>query len=85
MNAICSEINIDFLEYNKSRIPINSQSYKLRSLIKLLFDRIIPLGVVQCVTAATRVAPHQEESGLDHYFTTDPSKLSDVHIISNGA
>ena len=82
---LLGDLNINFLEYNKSHIPVNSQSYKLRKLINLLFARIIPLGAVQCVNVATRISPNQEDSGLDHYFCTDPSKLSEVQTIINGA
>ena len=78
-------MNLNFLEYSKQNIPPNSQSYKLRSLIKLLFTRISPLGPIQCVTSATRVTVNQGSSGLDHYYTTDPGELSDVQAITNGA
>ena len=73
------------MEYNKPNIPHNSQSYKLRSLINLLIERILPLGAVQCVTGPTRFYSGCEESGLDHYYTTDPQKLSNIQTITNGA
>ena len=82
---LLGDLNINFLEYSKPVIPQKSQSYKLRSLINLLFARIIPLGAIQCVSVATRTWPNQEPSGLDHYFTTNPRKLSDVQAITNGA
>ena len=82
---LLGDLNLNFLEYNQNVIPQNSQSYKLRKLIDLLFKRIIPLGAIQCVTSATWVAPNKQESGLDHYFTNAPSKLSSVQTILNGA
>ena len=82
---LLGDLNINFLEYSKAVIPQNSQTYKLRSLIKLLFDQILPLGAIQCVKVATRTWPNQEPSGLDHYFTTNPRKLSDVQVITQGA
>ena len=82
---LLGDLNLNFLEYSKPVIPQNSQSYKLRTLIKLLFDRILPLGAIQCVAVATRTWPNQEPSGLDHYFTTNPRKLSDVQVITHGA
>ena len=82
---LLGDLNINFLEYSKPIIPPNSQSYKLRSLIKVLFDRILPLGAIQCVNVATRTWPNQEPSGLDHYFTTNPRKLSDVQVINQGS
>ena len=82
---LLGDMNLNFLEYSKVDILPNSQSYKLRSLIKLLFERILPLGAVQCVTSATRVSPNHEASGLDHYYTTNPQKLSSVATITNGS
>ena len=82
---LLGDLNINFLEYSKPQIPKNSQSYKLRSLIQLLFDRILPLGAVQCVGVATRTWANQAPSGLDHYFTTNPRKLSDVQAINIGS
>ena len=82
---VLGDMNLNFLEYNKPNIPHNSQSYKLRSLINLLIERILPLGAVQCVTGPTRFYPGCEESGLDHYYTTDPQKLSNIQTITNGA
>ena len=82
---LLGDLNINFLEYTKPQIPLNSQSYKLRSLIQLLYDRILPLGAVQCVSVATRTWPNQEPSGLDHYFTTNTRKLSDVQVIQQGS
>ena len=82
---LLGDLNLNFLEYSKPSIPTNSQSYKLRSLIQLLSERILPLGAVQCVSVATRVWANQEPSGLDHYYTTNPRKLSDVQAINIGS
>ena len=82
---LLGDLNLNFLDYSKPSIPTNSQSYKLRSLIQLLFDRILPLGAVQCVGVATRFWPNQQPSGLDHYFTSNPRKLSDIQVIANGS
>ena len=82
---LLGDLNLNFLEYSKPSIPTNSQSYKLRSLIQLLSERILPLGAVQCVGVATRVWANQEPSGLDHYYTTNPRKLSDVQAINIGS
>ena len=82
---LLGDLNLNFLEYSKPTIPTNSQSYKLRSLIQLLFDRILPLGAVQCVGVATRFWPNQQPSGLDHYFTSNPRKLSEVQVIQQGS
>ena len=82
---VLGDLNINFLEYSQPIIPTTSQSYKLRSLINILFERILPLGAIQCVNVATRIFPNQEPSGLDHYFTTNTRKLSEVQVITQGA
>ena len=82
---LLGDMNLNFLEYTKANILPHSQSYKLRSLIQLLFERILPLGAVQCVSTATRVSSNGDASGLDHYYTTSPEKLSRVCTITNGS
>ena len=82
---LVGDLNLNFLEYSKGNLLPNSQSYKLRSLINLLYERIMPLGAIQCVTSATRVSANHVASCLDHYYTTNPQKLSQVSVISNGS
>ena len=55
-------MNLNLIDYNKPQVPLNSQAYKLRSLFSLLSEKILPLGAIQCVTGATRVAPGKEAS-----------------------
>ena len=64
--------------------PSNT-SYKLRGLIENLFEKILPLGAVQCVKGATRFENGAAPSGLDHFWTTHPTKLSDVHTYFHGS
>ena len=59
-------------------LPTSNQSYKLRELISTLFTRIIPHGVTQLVTGPTRHFPGQVSTGLDHYYSNKPEKLSPV-------
>ena len=83
--VIClGDINIDHLKWAKSNLPPNCITAKLRPLIEVLFEKIIPLGVSQCVTGATRSWPNQEDSGLDHVYTNKPDKLSPVLTINQG-
>ena len=82
---LLGDMNLNFLEYANGSIPQNSQSYKLQSLIKLLYEHILPLGAVQCVNVATRVSQIHDASGLDHYYTTNPQKLSQVYALTNGS
>ena len=81
---VTGDINLNHLEWTKENLPPNNQTKKLRPLITELFTRIIPLGVSQLVTGATRVFPNQPDSGLDHFFSNYPNKLSPVQVIDNG-
>ena len=57
---------------------------KLRPLIDLLFEKIIPHGVSQHVAVATHSWPGQQDSCLDHLYTNKPDKLSEVAAHVNG-
>ena len=57
---------------------------RLRSLIDALFTRIIPLGVAQLVTVATRMERGQPKTGLDHLYTNRVEKLSAVQTFFTG-
>ena len=70
---------------DKKNLPQTSSTYKLKSLIESLFDRILPLGTVQCVNGPTRFENGVAASGLDHFWTTNPNKLSDVHTYFHGS
>ena len=60
------------------------KAYRLTDLSQLIFDKIYPHGVVQCVSEATHFWPGKEPSGLDHIYTSHPEKLSQPLVISNG-
>ena len=77
--CILGDFNLNFLNFGKNNLPTNSQSVRLRPLVQELFDRIIPHGFVQMVSVFTRSWPNQEPSGLDHFWTNRPEKLSQVH------
>ena len=49
-----------------------------------MFEKIIPHGISQLVTVATRSWSGQEESCLDHVYTNKPDKLSDIAAHRNG-
>ena len=83
---VSGDCNLNFLkfpDFNSSQCP-DSQNYKLKPLVDALFSRIFPLGVTQCVQRATRYWPGQDPSGIDHFYTTNPEKLSDVQLITQG-
>ena len=79
------DANIDFLTWrNADHLPAYHSSNRLKSLIDALFDRIIPLGVSQLVTGATRIERGQPRAGLDHLYSNRPEKLSSVQTYYTG-
>ena len=82
---IClGDINIDHLKWTRNNLSPNSVTARLKPLIDLLFEKIIPLGISQCVTTATRSFPNQEDSGIDHVYTNKPDKLAPVITVNQG-
>ena len=79
------DANIDYLTWrNQDSIPPHSSSVRLKSLIDDLFTRIIPLGVSQLVTGATRMERGQPKTGLDHVYTNKVEKLSSIQKYLTG-
>ena len=76
------DMNINHLNWTDQSLPASNQTSRLRPLINALFTRILPQGVSQCVRGATRHWPNQTSSGLDHYYTNRPDKLSEVQLSS---
>jgi hypothetical protein len=77
--TICMmDANLDFLTWTKEDLPAHHSSVKLRPLMQALFTRILPRGVSQLVTSATRAERGVPVSGLDHLYTNRPDKLSEV-------
>ena len=83
--TICMmDANIDFLTWTKEDLPSHHSSSKLRPLTQALFTRILPHGVSQMVTTATRAERGVPVTGLDHLYTNRPEKLSEVHTEFTG-
>ena len=82
---VTGDVNLNFLEWGENVLSTNSQAYKLRSLTKELFDRIIPHGFVQLVTVPTRVSSNHKQSGLDHVYTNFPEKMSEIQAVFKGS
>ena len=78
------DMNINHLNWTDQSLSPNNQTSKLKPLISALFSRIFPHGVTQCVQGATRHWPGQPSSGLDHYYTNRPDKLSPVQTQHRG-
>ena len=79
------DANIDFLKWRDTRQPGEQDTGRLRPLVIQLFDRIIPHGFAQLITGPTRVQRGQAPSGLDHYYTNKPHKVSSVHAYFHGS
>ena len=79
------DANLDHLTWgNTDSLHSSHSSVRLRDLIDLLFDKIIPLGVSQLVKVATRYESGKPVSGLDHVYTNKPDKLSPVQTYFTG-
>ena len=75
---VLGDININHLDWALPAGRQSSQTYKLKLLIEELFNRILPFSVSQCVTVPTRFMQGQSPTGLDHFYTNRPEKLSVV-------
>ena len=82
---VTGDINIDSLKWMRDDLPPSDSIHKLKTLIELLFEKIIPHGVSQQVTRATHSWPGQQDSCLDHLYTNQPNKLSEVTLHSQGS
>ena len=81
---VTMDANLDFLTWRKQDLPAHHSSIRLKPLIDALFDQILPLGVSQLVTGATRMERGQPRTGLDHLYTNKPEKLSSVQTHFTG-
>ena len=75
---LLGDLNINHCNWTTPDLPASNQTSRLAPLITALFTRIIPQGVSQHVVGPTRHWPGQVSTGLDHYFTNRPEKLSAV-------
>ena len=82
---VTGDINLNSFKWMRDDLPSSDSIYKLRDLIDLLFEKIIPHGFSQLVTVATRSCPGTADSCLDHLYSNRPDKLSDVRVLVNGA
>ena len=80
------DFNLNFQDFNNlDTLPINTQSYKLKSLILALKDRIIPHGFCQLIETETRIWPGAPASLLDHHWTNHEEKVTHSHAYYQGA
>ena len=75
---VLGDMNLNHCNWTDQSLPSSNQTSRLRPLINALFSCILPHGVSQHVRGPTRHFPGQVSTGLDHYFTNRPDKISDV-------
>ena len=75
---VLGDMNINHLDWSLPIGQQSSQTVKLRPLIEKLFSKIFPYSVCQCVSVPTRFMQGQHPTGLDHFYTNQPTKLSVV-------
>ena len=83
--VVTGDINIDSMKWMRDDLPSNDSTHKLKALTQILFERIIPHGVSQQVTVPTHSWPGQQDSCLDHLYTNQPDKLSEVTLHAHGS
>jgi hypothetical protein len=72
------DANMEYLNWTQDDLPCHHSSVTLRSLTQALFTRILPLGITQLVTGATRAEHGVPVTGLDHLYSNKATKLSKV-------
>ena len=84
---VMGDFNLDFLSFSSEvYTPSNSHSRRLKPLVDELFSRIVSQGVKQCVVGPTRQGrADQPDSGLDHLWTNNPAKMSQIYSKYNGS
>ena len=73
------DMNLNSLKWMREDLPSNDHTQRLRPLIDLLFENIIPLGVSQLINV-----PTHNNSCLDHLYTNRPEKMHESAAIVNG-
>ena len=82
---VALDANIDDMTWRmQDSLPKNNSSVRLKPLIDELFTRIIPLGVTQMVTCATRLQRGQPKTGLDHLYTNKVENLFSIQTFLKG-
>ena len=81
---VMGDFNLDFLTFNNEEYTPSAR--RLKPLVNELFSRIVPQGVKQCVVGSTRQGRSgQCDSGLDHLWTNNPAKMSQIYTKYNGS
>ena len=83
--CVMGDTNLNFLNWMNSNSTSTSHARRLKPLVTVLFDKIIPNGFIQLVSEATRFRSGTEPSGLDHFYTNRPDHMSDVKVHFKGS
>ena len=76
---VMGDFNLDFLTFHRNDLPSSSQAHRLRPLVDELNNKVLPYGIKQCVVGPTRQGrAGQADSGLDHFWTNIPGKISPI-------
>ena len=75
---VVMDANIDSLTWSSDNLPVNHSNVKLKPLIDDLFEKILPHGVSQLVQVPTHAQQGRATKCLDHLYTNNPAKLSEV-------
>ena len=77
--VICAmDANLDALSWTSDNLPASHSNVKLKLLIQDLFERILPHGVCQLIQVPTHAQQGLATKCLDHLYTTNPEKISEV-------
>ena len=67
--VVMMDANLDCLKWPRNDLPSTDNTYKFKSLVEDLFQKILLHGVVQLVKFHKRFWPGQNPAGLDHVYT----------------
>ena len=81
---LLGDLNICHIKWTRTDLSPTEQTYRLKTLIVELFERIIPQGFCQLVQGFSYVKQGQGKSGLDYLYSNRVDKLSEVALHSNG-
>ena len=83
---ILGDMNLDFFEFaNIDNISSDSHTGRLAPLIKSFRDRIIHQGFFQLIKDPTHTWQGKTTSLLDHYWTNQPEKVSNISAKETGS
>ena len=75
---VVGDCNINHCNWSDQNLSADNQTTRLGSLIQELFTRILSRGVYQLVQGPTRHWPNQPSTGIDHFFSNKPDRISSI-------